>query len=165
MISEVIKLLACLMLLGLLAVGFAEITDADEIKPRLTKYDRIHAIFDATGSKHPAVMAVAALATKRPDIITGIAVKESNGTPYAVGDGGKSKGAWQVQAQHWGKVPVSAVAQALQADRILDELVAAEQRGVLRWRKVLATYNGGPRRPRVSYAYADRVLRIARIVG
>lgn len=128
MITELIKLLACLMLLGLLAVGFNEIADADEIKPRLTKYDRIHTVFDATGSKYPAVMAVAALATKRPGIITGIAVKESNGTPYAVGDGGKSKGAWQVQ-EHWGKVPATAVAQALQADKILDELVAAEQRG------------------------------------
>ena len=122
------------------------------------------AFFDRHGSSDPATMAAAVLAT-RPDIrplVAAVAVAESNGHPQAVGDGGRSKGAWQVQAQHWGTVPEDAAAQARQAEQVLMELVAAvEQRGVLRWRTALAQYNGGISPPGVSYYYADRVLMLA----
>lgn len=122
------------------------------------------AFFDRHGSSDPATMAAAVLAT-RPDnrpLVAAVAVAESNGHPQAVGDGGRSKGAWQVQAQHWGTVPEDAAAQARQAEQVLMELVAAvEQRGVLRWRTALAQYNGGISPPGVSYYYADRVLMLA----
>ena len=43
---------------------------------------------------------------------------ESNLNSLAVGDSGKSKGAFQVQARHWGKVPEGFLAQARQCERI-----------------------------------------------
>ncbi len=122
------------------------------------------AFFDRHGSSDPATMAAAVLTTQ-PDnrpLVAAVAVAESNGHPQAVGDGGRSKGAWQVQARHWGRVPQDAAAQARQAEQVLMELVAAvEQRGVLRWRTALAQYNGGVSPPGVSYYYADRVLMLA----
>lgn len=128
------------------------------------EFHRQVAFFDRHGSSDPATMAAAVLAT-RPDnrpLVAAVAVVESNGHPQAVGDGGKSRGAWQVQAQHWGAVPRNAAAQARQAERILVELVdAVEHRGVLRWREAIARYNGGTTPPGVSYCYADRVLMLA----
>lgn len=122
------------------------------------------AFFDRNGSSSPTVMARAVKAVQ-PDnrpLVAAVAVVESNGHPQAVGDGGRSRGAWQVQARHWGEVPRDAAAQALQAEQILMELVAAvEQREVLRWRTALARYNGGVSPPGVSYYYADRVLMLA----
>lgn len=128
------------------------------------EFHRQVAFFDRHGSSDPATMAAAVLAT-RPDnrpLVAAVAVVESNGHPQAVGDGGKSKGAWQVQGRHWGEVPRDAAAQALQAEQILMELVAAvEQRGVLRWWAALARYNGGDNPPAISYRYAERVLMLA----
>lgn len=122
------------------------------------------AFFDRHGSSDPASMAKAVLATQ-PDyrpLMAAVAVVESNGHPAAVGDDGKSRGAWQVQPRHWGAVPRNVEAQARQAERILVELVdAVEHRGVLRWREALARYNGGTTPPGVSYCYADRVLMLA----
>ncbi len=111
------------------------------------------------GSPAPSEMAVAVTQTKRPALMSAIAVKESNGDPKAVGDSGASKGAFQVQEKHWGKVPSDAVGQALQAERILEELVQS-RRGHLR--RGLAAYNGGTRPPRVAYRYADHVLALKR---
>jgi len=95
-----------------------------------------------------------------------IAVAESNGDPAAVGDGGESLGAFQVQEKHWmkafGPVPVSPVQQALQAEKILDELVASHARGNLR--RGLAHYNGGVKPPRISFDRADRVMKLAKEV-
>jgi len=83
------------------------------------------------GSPVPWVMAHAVEVVKpvnRPRI-AGVSIAESHGTPWAVGDNGESRGAFQVQEKHWGKVPISAVDQALQAERILEELVASEPPG------------------------------------
>lgn len=116
--------------------------------------------FRRHGSPVPEQMAVAVTATKRPALMAAIAVKESNGTPTAIGDNGDSKGAFQVQEKHWGPVSDSPVQQALQAERILEALV--ESRGNLR--RGLTHYNGGTQPPRVSYQYADGVVRLAQEV-
>lgn len=114
------------------------------------------------GSPVPEEMAVAVTQTKRPALMAAIAVKESNGNPKAVGDSGNAKGAFQVWGKHWGKVPSTATEQALQAERILDELVADAPRGSLR--RGLAAYNGGSRPPRAAYRYADHVIKLHREV-
>jgi len=87
-----------------------------------------------------------------------IAVAESNGDPAAVGDGGESLGAFQVQPRHWGPVSESPIQQALQAEKILEELVQAS-RG--RLRQGLAKYNGGTNPPPVSDRYAVKVMKLA----
>jgi hypothetical protein len=46
---------------------------------------------------------------------------ESHLDPDAVGDGGLSIGAWQVQPRFWGPVPATLEAQAIQAERIAAE--------------------------------------------
>lgn len=116
-------------------------------------------VFKNNGSKQPLEMAIAVSKTKRPKLMTAIAIVESNGNPTAVGDSGASKGAFQVQAKHWGAVPTTALEQATQAERILDELIVAN-RG--RLRQALAEYNGGTKPPKQSYRYADRVITITR---
>ena len=83
----------------------------------------------------------------------------------AVGDGGSSHGAFQVQPRHWSKVSTSPVQQALQAERILEALV--ESRGSLRCnprrlRAGLAAYNGGNAPSVASWRYADRVIALSK---
>lgn len=118
-------------------------------------------VFRKHGSDQPEAMAVAVHKTKNPPLMAAIAIKESNGRPKAVGDSGASKGAFQVQ-EHWGKVGLTATEQALQAEKILEELVASSHG---RLRSGLAKYNGGDRPPRSSYRYADDVLRLKRRLG
>lgn len=115
--------------------------------------------FQKHGSPVPEQMAVAVCKTKRPALMAAITVKESNGNPKAIGDAGEAKGAFQVWDKHWGKVPSTASEQALQAERILDELVDGTPRGSLRC--TLAKYNGGTRPPRAAYKYADKVMKLA----
>jgi len=52
---------------------------------------------------------------------------ESRFDPDAVGDGGRSLGAWQVQPLFWGAVPATLEEQAQQAERI------AAEHGTLPW--------------------------------
>lgn len=109
--------------------------------------------------KQPIEIGIAVCKTKNPKLMAAIAIKESSGDSKAIGDSGDSKGAFQVQEKHWSQVPSTATEQALQAEKILEELVASS-RG--RLRSGLAKYNGGDRPPRVSYRYADDVLRLKR---
>jgi len=130
----------------------------------VSQYETYKIFFKHHGSPVPSVMAMAVQEVKpknRPKIAA-IAAVESNGRPWAVGDKGASKGAWQVQGKHWGKVPMSAVEQALQAERILEELVASEPRGSLRC--ALAKYNGGTKPPAISYRYAARVIELKKVL-
>lgn len=150
-------ILVVLIMLGI-CFSIFKCSEVEEYKPALTHYDKLHVFFKAHNSPVPSVMSVAVLQTKNPNLMAAVAVKESNGTPWAVGDGGSSKGAFQVQSKHWGKVPDSAVHQALQAERILEELVASSPRRKLR--RGLAKYNGGIRPARVSYKYADDILKM-----
>jgi hypothetical protein len=115
-------------------------------------------VFKLHGSPEPEVMACAVTNTKKPKLMAAMAIIESNGNTKAVGDSGQSKGAYQVQAKHWGEVPATATEQAQQAERILEELVQSS-RG--RLRSGLTKYNGKGRKAR---QYADRVLRLSRRV-
>lgn len=135
--------------------------------PQLTsEQEEYRKFFAKHGSPAPAEMAKAVTAVKpqnRP-VLAAVAIKESGGDPKAVGDGGDSRGAWQIQPQHWGKVNSDPVKQALHAERILEELAASNARGSLLCRKTLARYNGGHSYPRVSLRYADRVIALAKQV-
>lgn len=114
--------------------------------------------FRQHGSPYPDVMSNAVAQTKRPALMAAIAVKESNGDPTAVGDGGESLGAFQVQPKHWGKVSDDPIQQALQAERILEDLMDSPSgRGL---RQTLARYNGGTKPPRISYRYAAHVMEL-----
>ena len=140
-------------------VKTAEIQEQYYSMPLTVEQQQFKAFFEKHNSPRPVEMAIAVTQTKRPDLMAAVAVVESNGNPHAVGDSGASKGAYQVQEKHWGKVPDSPVDQALQAERILEELVASNARGSLR--RALAKYNGGDRPPRVSYRYAQRVINLS----
>lgn len=107
--------------------------------------------FKSKGSPVPQKMAKAVLSTKNPKLMASIAVHESNGNPKAVGDGGKSKGAFQVQSHHHGRVSKNPIKQALQSERILEELLA-ENNGNLK--KALSAYNG----ERTRKVYANKIL-------
>jgi len=120
---------------------------------------KLASIFANHGSTHPVEMAIAVCKTKKPALMAAIAIKETNGKLYATGDKGQSKGAFQIQEKHWGKIGITATEQALQAEKILEELVRAS-RGLLR--QGLAKYNGGNRPSRISYRYANKVIVLAR---
>jgi len=115
--------------------------------------------FAKHGSPAPYEMAVAVSKTKRPALMAAISVRESNADPRSIGDKGKAKGAFQVWEQHWGPVPSDSTAQALQAEKILEELVQSS-RG--RLRSGLARYNGGDKPPQASYRYATWVIKKSR---
>ena len=139
--------------------------------PALTREQKTYrALFQKHGSPAPDAMARAVTVAKpknRP-LLAAVAIIESNANPRAVGDDGKSIGAWQIQPHHWGKVSTDDPAQqALLAERIIEELVASEPRGSLRRnarriRAGLAAYNGGTRPHRCSWRYADRVLALSK---
>ena len=132
-------------------------------RERIMKGDHLVDAFQAAGSPVPHQMAEACRATSKPKTMAAIAIVESQGTPWAKGKAGE-KGAWQVIGKHWGgSVPEHPVKQALQAEKILDELVAAAPRGSLRC--ALARYNGGDRPPAQSWRYADRVLKVKKSLG
>ena len=62
-----------------------------------------------------------------------------------------------------GQVSSNVNEQALQAERILDELRVADSGRSLR--RALAQYNGGTKPRAKSYRYADRVLKIRMTLG
>lgn len=131
--------------------------------PALTsEQEEYRRFFAQHGSPAPVEMAKAVMATGRPALMAAIAVKESVADPKAIGDSGKARGAFQVWPSYHGRVPKDAVGQALQAERILDELVDGSPRGHLR--HALARYNGGYRPTGISYRYADRVIALAKEV-
>lgn len=108
--------------------------------------------FRQQGSPYPSEMAKAVLATRRPRLMASIAVRESGGDPKAVGDGGKSRGAFQVQSRHWGIVSKDAVEQALQSERVLGDLLV-ECDGNLK--KALNRYNGDTKKR----TYSKNILK------
>ena len=123
---------------------------------------QIHAAFEKAGSPVPQQMTQACMQTQNPKLMAAVAIVESDGTPWAKGKAGE-RGAWQVIGNHHGTVPNDAVGQALQAERILDELRVADSGRSLR--RALAQYNGGTKPRAKSYRYADRVLKIRRTLG
>lgn len=162
---RVITAVCILMILfGMLSLSKCNNNPQPVYKSHYSKEElKLASIFAYHGSTDPMVMAIAVRKTKNPPLMAAIAIKESNASPKAIGDNGDSKGAFQVQEKHWGEVPTTATEQALQAEKILDELVASSPRGNLR--SGLAKYNGGVKPPKSSYRYADDVLKIKRRLG
>jgi len=108
--------------------------------------------FTKAGNKHPIKMANAVLATKKPRLLAAVAVAGEKNTPYTVRNGGYKKrhaGAWQANPKYWGKVPLDPVGQALQAERIMEELTESKP-----IRTALSIYGGDS-----SSNYANRVLK------
>ena len=128
----------------------------------LNRNDKLADAFHNAGSADPHLMAKACRATKDPKLMAAVAIVESNGTPHAVGRSGE-RGAWQVIPKVWGSVPKSADGQARQAERILDELVAASPRRSLL--QGLSAYNTGRYNSKVGRQYAMKVLKVRRSLG
>lgn len=79
--------------------------------------------FTNKGSKTPATAAKAVNQSKRKYLAAAIVTRESKGNYRAVGDSGKSMGLYQIQPQHWGKVPTDPKLQTAKHDWIMDQLV------------------------------------------
>jgi hypothetical protein len=127
------------------------------IIPQIDKKTEFFATeFKKRNSPVPYDMAIAVTKTIRPVLYTSLSIEESDGDPKAIGDGGKSIGAFQIQPQHYGPVPKHIDGQAQKAQVILEGLIK-ENKG--RLRISLAKYNGGDRPPKQSFAYADRILK------
>lgn len=107
--------------------------DCHNHRVALTKY------FRDNGSRSPEAMANAVLKTKSPRLMSAIAKVESNGNPQVRNTGYKKRhhGAFQVNPKHWGAVPTTATAQALQAEAIIKELTT--DYGI---KKALSVYGG-----------------------
>lgn len=77
-------------------VRTSEIQEQHYSAPLTSEQEEYHNFFRKHGSPAPEKMAVAVSKTKRPALMAALAVRESNGNPAAVGDGGKARGAFQV---------------------------------------------------------------------
>lgn len=157
-------ILLCVTFFGIyLAMGTIErLEQRAETEPLTQQETKLALWFIDHNSPDPATLSRAVCRSKKPHVMAAIAVVESGGDPKAVGDGGKSRGAFQVQAEHWGEVPIDADGQAVQAERVLEGLLA---RGGLRRSSLktgLARYNGGGNPPSAAWRYADRVLKLSR---
>jgi len=108
--------------------------------------------FERKGSKNPEEMAIAVMKTKSPRLLAAMAVVETDGNSDVRKRGYKKRhdGAFQVNHKHWGPVPLDATGQALQVERILDELVA-DKKNI----KVALNYYGGDTRGK----YANIILK------
>lgn len=100
---------------------------------------KMKAYFEKAGSKHPEEMAHAVLKTKNPRLLAAVAKVESGGNHKIVKSGYRHRhsGAFQVNPKEWGRVPKDAVGQALQAERILEDL-----QETMPLKKALAMYGG-----------------------
>lgn len=101
--------------------------------------DMMSKYFKRNGSKSPEVMADAVLKTRSPRLLAAIAKIESSGNHNVRNTGYKRRhsGAFQVSAKDWGRVSHDPAEQALQAERILEELTTT-----MSIKKALATYGG-----------------------
>lgn len=88
---------------------------------------KISAYISSVGGLYPEVIAAAAMTTFLPEMAAAIALVESNCNPYAIGDSGASRGAWQIQDKHWrhfaGKVSHDPFVQAAQFDAVFTYLL------------------------------------------
>jgi len=116
-------------------------------------------IFKSHGSAHPVEMAIAVCKTKKPALMAALAIRESNGNPLAVGDNQKARGAFQVWPSYHGFVPNTASEQALQSERILEELVQSSRGSLLCG---LSRYNTGKVNSRTGKRYAKHVVTLSR---
>jgi hypothetical protein len=114
-------------------------------------HNKFTSYFQGKGSKNPEVMANAILKTRSPRLMASIASVESGGNPTIRRAGYKNRhdGAFQVNPRYHGAVSHNAVEQALQAERILEELTG-EKNNI---RLALNAYGGDTKGH-----YANKVL-------
>lgn len=98
------------ILLALLASGAYA---PDQHATELTRMEALHVAYFASRDIAWAVEAVDVAECESGDATAGLWADT-----MAVGDGGLSRGAWQIQPRWWGTVPDGAYAQARQAYRI-----------------------------------------------
>ena len=105
---------------------------------RPTAHAKMTEYFKRSGSPVPAKMATAVLMTSRPRLLAAIATVETQGNPSKRNTGYRHRhhGSFQVNPRYWGKVSSDPVAQAMQADKILDELIGVYGK------KALSVYGG-----------------------
>lgn len=96
-----------------------------------------------------------ALVLERPTLSYAQGMVESNLKVNAVGKA-KEKGAWQVREKYWGKVPATIEEQALQNEKIMDELLNADNDIF----EALIRYNAGSNR-KAGLKYAKKVRKKA----
>lgn len=89
---------------------------------------------------------------KRPHLTEVQGYVESNMNSKAIGKV-KEKGAWQVREKYWGKVPRKLIDQAKQAERILDELLKANNNNL---HTSVMRYNGAGIKAR---SYANKIRK------
>ena len=122
---------------------------------------RLKDYFAAHGSPEPANAAKAVGRSKRPIQTAVIAKRESRANPKAVGDGGKSRGMYQVQGKYWGRVPKSMDGQTDQHDKIMDDLVASSDPV-----QAIQNYNGaGPKAREYKRETVKETIRLAQELG
>lgn len=161
--SKMLSLILCLVLLVPASLIASTSAVNNKIQNRITKEKTkedhriavLEKVYEYHESPCPKVMAQTIVNSKRPALYASLSIEESSGDPNAVGDGGKSIGAFQIQPQHWGKVPKQIDGQLQKAEDILEGYIT-QNKGKLR--PALAMYNGGDRPPKKSYAYADRII-------
>ena len=114
-------------------------------------HNKFTSYFQKNGSKSPEEMAYAILRTKSPRLLASVAVIESGGNPSVRRSGYKKRhdGAFQVNGKYHGIVSHNPVEQALQAERILEELTN-EKKSI---RTALNAYGGDSQGK-----YADKIL-------
>lgn len=127
------------LIIGAYAVSIEEQQKEIGYVPEPSKWYELTDYFQRKGSPHPERMATAVLETQKPRLLAAIATVESNGKETAKNKRSGAKGAFQVKEKHWGRVKHDVVEQALQADRILNDLYD-EKDGNLR--KTLNAYGG-----------------------
>ena len=168
--SEIDKIFLKLALCTTLASATVMLARCAEMAPAF-KVEKSHLsdrdiemirIFKTYKSPHSIELGLAVNKTKYPKVLASIALVESNGDINAIGDAGKSKGAFQIQSRYWGPVPKTATEQATQAENILDGLLRSNPKAPLRLH--IARYNGGNTPPKTSFEYADKVLQINRSI-
>lgn len=93
---------------------------------------------------------------ERPHITLAQGLVESNLNPYAIGKV-KEKGAWQVIEKEWGRVPKGMDKQALQNEKILNELLEDSNQNLF---EALVKYNSYKNR-KAGVKYARKVRRTA----
>lgn len=84
-------------------------------------------------------MVISPYQLQRPPLTKAMGLVESGLNPFAIGDRGKSKGAYQVQERYWGRVPRDFYRQTIQTERILTQLVKQNKNN---YYKAIQRYNG-----------------------
>lgn len=111
-----------------------------EIDEKTQRHRRIISFLRTKDGRYPEVVAAACMETDDPAMCAAIALAESTANPFCLpGDGGASRGGWQVQPKWWGKVSADPFKQAKQSEWVFKTLVMRYNGSVI---NALRAYNG-----------------------